>query len=400
MNKFNSLILILLFAFLIFLFSFIQNRPLYDDEPGSYDQIKIYLNRRWEISEGFSKFPGFPFAIANLSLLINKTDISNLRAINFLFALASIVIFYLINLELDAENGVIKTVMFAFLPVLFPYQFLLYTENISNFTLLLAFYLTVRKKFFASGIFSIISVSVRQINIIWLVFIFFYIYLNNTKQYLNIGNFISHCRKNWLFLLTCFLFLIFGLVNKGFAVGNLSGAHPSFTIYPGNVYWLLFLFFVLFLPQNIYNISSFFLFLKKNKKLLYPILFFIIVSALTFNNSHPWNQYPEHLRNRILILFNSYYLNKLIFFIIISYSLLSLSQIKLINKVLYLIYPFSFLSLAPMWLIESRYSIIPLFLFILFKKKTNTVLEIITSFIFFCLSLLFYFVYLSQKFYL
>ena len=108
----------------------------------------------------------------------------------------------------------------------------------------------------------------------------------------------------------------------------------------------------------------------------------------------------EHLRNRILLLYSSDLWKRTAFFIFISYTVLSLSTIKLIKKEYYLLYPFAFLSVFPFWLIESRYSLTAIILFMLFRKSGNRKLEYLILAIFAVFSLIFFKGYLNRDFYL
>ena len=396
----KNFLLVLITTLLISLCLLIKNNRLYDDEPGNFAQIKIFLDGKLAISPGYPQYPGFPFIIANLGLLTGQTGYSSLRLINFIFGLSAIFIFYKLAVLTNHRHSTIKTIQFIFLPILFPYIFLLYSENMSNLLVLSSLYLVLKKKYNASLFLSVLSVAIRQTNIIWLFFIYVYIFLDRNRGRITYKKIISHITKHWPFLIGILGFIAAVLLNHGIAMGNQSSVHPSFYFGLGNVYWSLLLFFFLFLPTNISNYSSITGILKKNHKLIFSVLLFILITSVTFTNSHPWNQYPEHLRNRILLFFTSSFTNKIMFFTIIAYSLLSLSLIKLKSKKFYFFYPFSFLALAPLWLIESRYSIIPIILFILFRREQKKTAELITCFLFAALSLYFYWIYLHQSFYL
>ena len=175
--------------------------------------------------------------------------------------------------------------------------------------------------------------------------------------------------------------------------------HPDFFISMGNIYWALFIFFCLFLPEVILNFK---LIMTKisYKYLFFPVLIFLIIATCTFTNSHPWNQNFDLLRNLLLIFFTDSFFTKLIFFIIIAFSVFAISLFPLAKNSYYILYPLSFFSLLPVWLIDSRYLILPFALFILFRRFKNIRIEYPTTVIFTILSLIFYWGYLKQIFYL
>jgi hypothetical protein len=139
---------------------------------------------------------------------------------------------------------------------------------------------------------------------------------------------------------------------------------------------MLFLFFFLFLPLNILNLSKVYVLLKGKRSIVIGVLLFAIY-MFTFAVDHPFNlQWTDYfLRNRVLAFFTSTVLLKVLFFIPVAYSLLSIRVTELHWKSFYLIYPFAFVYLASLWLIEQRYYLIPFSLFMLFRKESSKLVE-------------------------
>ena len=250
-----------------------------------------------------------------------------------------------------------------------------------------------------AAVLSLVSVSVRQTNVIWFIFIYFYGFLQSGNMTLNLRKLFDYTVKNIIFPLGVASFVAVIIFNKGIAMGNQSYFHPSFTLNMGNVYWLLFLFCLLFIVHIAGSLQSIILLLYE-KRILTPMLVFILICSLTFQNNHPWNQNPEHLRNRALLFFSSGLTNKIMFFVITSLSLIYISLTRLADGKFYPLYPFTVFALVPIWLIESRYAIIPLILFILFREISDRRLEWLTVIYFVLVSMYFFYGYLNQGFYL
>jgi alpha-1,2-glucosyltransferase len=121
------------------------------------------------------------------------------------------------------------------------------------------------------------------------------------------------------------------------------------------------------------------------------IFAFFLIYIFTFKIDHPYNINQYFLRNKLLVYFTSSIILKILFFIPVAYSILSISVTELYEKSFYLIYPFTILYLIPSWLIEQRYYLIPFALFILFKKEESKLVEYL-SIVFYIISsaLLFY----------
>ena len=400
MKKFNKYIFLPIIFLLLFLLLIYANKiPLYDDEPTHFAQINLFLKGEYKLIEGISIIPSFHFFIARTARLFGFRTLNQFRLINFFFTFLNITLFYLITMKLKSSHPVLKTLQFAFLPILFPYRFLLYAENLSVLLILLALYCALTGRKFTSFIFSSLSVLTKQTNIVWYLFILFLIYLNNGSLKINFRKLPEFMKNNWYFFFGLIFFGIFVVTNRGVAVLT-QKMHPDFIIKPGNLYWMLFLFFILFFPLNLKNISAIKPFLLKNKKLLIPLFLFLFVAVITFTSDHPWNQNPEHIRNRIILFFMSNSFWKVIYLLTVIFSLLSLFFTELININYYWLYPFTFLSLIPIWLIESRYSLPFFVLFNLFRKSASGKKELIQTVYFIILSLLIYWGYLNQQFYL
>jgi len=414
MRKFIPLIFIA-FTY-IFLFSLIKNNSLYDDEPSHFTQIRLFLNRHPAIYSRLSLIPGYHFTVASLATLTGKSQIHELRAITLTINLLAIALFFLVVQKLDSKNAITKTLQFSFFPILFPFQFLLYAEGLMLLLTLISFYFAHTKKYTLSALFGLLSVLVRQQNIVWLLFINLICLIDDLKQKNVLANLYpsyfrwvyadsnlslrSILRKYWLFITSYFLFITFVVVNRGIAYGT-SDVHPNFTLHSGNVFFALFVNFLLFLPSMISNVNRVIKLIMHNKRVLVLIAIFIVTAALTFSNSHPWNRYPEHLQNRlILVPFTSNLPLKVIFFTIISYSVISLRVTRFISMHYYLLYPFAFLSLAPIWLVGARYSLVPFMLFLLFRKSTSPLVEWAIIILFITISLFLFYGYLNQIFYL
>lgn len=393
-------VLFIIVAVYIFLFALIKNNRLYDDEPASYNQIRLFINKKY-ITRLYI-IPGYHFTVSAIANLSNKKNIPDLRATTLVFNLLSIVIFFFLAQKLDRNNTIIKTLQYSFFPVIFPFHFLLYPEGLQILFTLTSIFLVLKNKIYLSALFGIASILTRQTNIIWFIFIHILAILNMKKIKLSRKNFLI---QNFLFFIGYLLFLIFVVINKGFVNSGFAvkaGERPSsFSIFSGNVFFMIFAAFCLFLPIFVPYLKNVYSDLRKSKILILVCTLFILVGSFTFSNSHPWNLYTDSLQNKILLLpFTTTFTQKLFFFSIISITVFLISNIKFLANKYYLIYPLTFLMLLPIQLISIRYYIIPFTLFILFHKVTSVYLEVINILLFILISLYLYYGYLQQVFYI
>ncbi len=397
--KYSTLVVIFLCNVMAFMVFF--NAPLKVDEVDYYPQILKYVEGDYSMNQDITAFTTYHALLAIFAKLTGLTSVWFFRAINMLFAFVSVIVFMRCAALIEKKWPSMALLQFAFFPIIFPYFFLIYTDILSLLMILIGLYFFLKKNYHWAAIFAIIGSCVRQNNIVWLAFFCLLSYgePNNWKFGVNKG--VSHLIKYWTFTMGFILFVGFVIINKGVAIGDRS-MHPPFAFQLGNIYFLLFCFWFVFLPLNLGKLKEITPLFKKYKWLIPAILIGYIGFILTFNNSHPFNyQWGGYfLRNRVLIFFNTSLLLKSIYFIVVLLAIFSISQIKLEQKSFYLLYPMIILYLLPSWLIEQRYYIIPFALFLLFRKEADIKTEKILT-VWLCLAGLLCFIIInSSRFFL
>jgi alpha-1,2-glucosyltransferase len=383
MNKWYILIFTSIFVVLFTALFLIRNTPLKVDERDHYPQIISYVNGDFSKPYVISTLTTYHALVAAISKITGIASISFFRTINLFFALIAIIIFGFTCFQLNNKTSILNILQFSFFPLIFPYFFLIYTDVLSLLMVLCAFLFFTRKKYQWCGIFSIFACLVRQDNIVWLSFFLVMSYIDRFGFKLKIKDASNHLIKYWSFSAGIVLFILFVIINKGIAIGDKS-MHPAFSFHSGNIYFLLFIFFILFIPLHLANYKKIIALFKRHKLIIAGITFFYFLFLFSFSNDHPFNyQWGNYfLRNKLLIFFNASVINKTVFFILITYSILSLCVTEFKHKKFYLLYVFTFLFLIPSWLIEQRYYFIPLSLFLLFKKEEKKSVEISTTVLF------------------
>lgn len=377
----------------------IEDPRLYVDEFGHYDRITRFTQGDIQLRiPSYTLAPGYHFLLAVIAEISNNTSVVFIRSVTFIISLISILIFYLTARKIDKSPLTIKTLQYCFFPILFPFFSLIYTDILSLLLVMFAFYCSLQKRYTFAGFIGIASMIVRQNNVIWLLFLFLFIYLQEYGYSWNKESIKNHLKKSWIFILGFLAFLAFVILNKGVALGD-KAMHPSFSIHWGNIYLILFLFFFLFLHLNLNNLPKIIQQIKENKKIIIVMIGILIVYLFTFKNIHPYNQDYFFLRNQILLYFTSTVFLKILFFLPIAYTILSLSVTQLHEKSYYLIYPATFFYLLPSWLIEPRYYFIPFVLFMLCRKRKSKFVEYSSIIMYILISLsLFYGIFMGMFF--
>ncbi len=108
---------------------------------------------------------------------------------------------------------------------------------------------------------------------------------------------------------------------------------------------------------------------------------------LGFVNDHPHNteRADFFLRNAILIYFSSTALRKLLFFLPVALACLCVASVPM-KRPWWLLFPFTMLFLLPEWLVEQRYYLVPLSLFLLAREQSSPWSERLQTALFFIAS--------------
>ena len=400
LNNNKTLYSTLIAVLIVFIpaFLFIKDIGLVADEYFHFNQIAKFLCNDFTLIPELTMFPGYHVLVAAVSSLFYITDLSIMRLISLLLSSTSIVFFVLLLKSINCSNPEIKLLQFSFLPILFPLFFLFYTDVVSMSFVLLTLYLTFHKKYYLAGIFGLLSMAVRQNNIIWIIFMLINIYCQQNNSKFIIGKISGFIKDSITFILSIIIFVIFIIVNNGIAIGD-RAMHPSFNISGGNIFFMLFIFFFLFLPMNLLNLAKIIALLKVNKKYLLLIVILFPLYFISFNKLHTYNNDFHFLRNVLLDYFKADIFRVLFYFPIV-YSILSISVTVLKAKRYYSIYPLTLISLFPSSLIEQRYYIIPLSLFILFKESYNNLVEYVTVLWFIAVSLVLLYIIERRMFFI
>lgn len=324
-----------------------------------------------------AQIPSYYYFMSLFVRLVPTISLTGFRLIQTFFSFLTIVIFYKIAALIDEKSAHIKTYQFLFFPFISIFYVLFYNDIFSLMVLLLSFYFLEKKRFVLSWIFALLSVLLRQNNIIWILFIccyHAYDYLSIPLTRKKVWQYVKECSGYGLSFIAIVLFMV---VNGSPAMADPNA--NTFSLHVENPFFYLFTLSVLFLPVIVANVKSYFKFSKKNLLVfiiccaLFPLFWYLFKADNWFNTQ----VFDFHLRNKIIRFVVSGTLYRAVFFMIICIAPFFLSTQKLAEKKHLLIYPFTLLFLTLSWLIEPRYYIIPITFFLLFRKNKKLLPEII-----------------------
>ena len=373
----------LLLAILMWVSVIFFGNSRYADEYDHISQINSFEQGDYAIMAKLTTIPGYHIVIAFIAKIFIHPDTREFRLISLAIALISIWVFYLLAKKIQVDNPRIRTIQYIFLPISFFYFPLVYTDIFSLLLILAAFYWALSKKYSVSALFSLAALAVRQNNIIWVAFFWFYTYVSENGFSFSGKKIINHMRKGAGYLGVAILFAAFVWFNNGISIGDREMQQVGFHM--GNIYFFLALTGVLFLPVTISAIYKINLAIFKKSILPGLIIGAIIACLFLFFPPaiHEYNLKMKFLRN--IILSFAYHQYAWSYALAIFFGCLTIVMMEFNRKALILI-PFLVACLVPSLLIEQRYMIIPMVFMLLFRKEMSLKAEYANAFYFILIS--------------
>ena len=198
---------------------------------------------------------------------------------------------------------------------------------------------------------------------------------------LALDNLHSAARRGWLLLLVVFAFGAFVLWNGGVAMGDVE-QHPL-SLNLSNLYFCLLVAWALFLPFNIEQLGNIGRLLAERKWVWAALIGAFVVYFFTYTATHKYNSPAlDFYRHNLLIHYTvDFTLGRILAFILIAWMVLSFvtaANTSVYRREMLLLAPFALLSFLPMPLIEPRYYIVALCLFLALRPTMSRAATVAT----------------------
>lgn len=386
----NNHLLIGIFCYFVWflLIYFFHPSPVVDEKIHQRVISGIYEGC-YDIS-GLSMLPGYHWIIGIIGKILSLSTLNFSRFITFLISVAMMIIYTKIPYQNNAKKLTRTPYLLLFLPILFPYTVMVYTDAVALFFIISAIYFHKKKYYILAGLSMFLSCLIRQSNILWVIFMIAWSMLDvwdqiNKEIYITkkIGKTFF---KDVLSRISCYIIalvfiILILLANGDFLASNVPLIRPRFNI--SSYFTLSFFILLLWLPIWIERFKEdirFIIFAFKNKPIKTGLLFLIltligIILVLFYKNWHPWNQDTWFLRNIPLVMMDRYIPYRILGVLCIffaGYSVFRLWSIQSNRGQLTLLAIFILAFLSPHSLVEPRYLIVPFVLSDLFMDYSNT----------------------------
>jgi len=340
-----------------------------NDEAVHLECIRGFVEFSPQSVPELSTFPGFHVLAALWVRAVGDCSVNSVRAFNALLAMLAVaVVFDYLRRERPADARR-RLWLFVLMPLALPYYFHVFTDTLSLLLAVATFWLlAARDRTHLAAIAAVANVLVRQSNVVWLLFVAAYPLFESGWPSLTWRSALSYLEDSWVALIGVVAFAGFVLVNGGVDLSDSSAHQLSPSL--GNLYFFLFLLFLLWMPLHAAAMWH------NRRRLRSPWLLAVLAVAYVgyhfgFRVTHPFNYIPGCLHNDLLHMFGATPATRALFFLIAAGGICALWATPLRRRPYYLWFPAAAATLIPVEHIEHRYYIVPAAAFILLRRSTS-----------------------------
>jgi hypothetical protein len=341
------------------------------DELVHIPQIQSFLHGHYVANDALTMIPGYHLLMAAVMHVLGLHSISGMRVVTSVFGLLAALIFFFIRRAVDDPRPLKRAAMFLFLPLLYPYDFLVYTDILSAALVLAAMLAVLKRCHVLPAICLCAAILVRQNNVVWVGFMALFAAWPLLQEGHWRETYVGLVRTGIPYLLPLAMFLGYWAWNGSIALEkSQTVSHPDLQWHRGNIYFFLFLVFACFPNQVWFGVKDF-LGAARQRPLLWLIPLLVLALAKLDGNSA--NVGAEHsiFHNGVIAVVRSGLGYHLLFAMMAALAACCLLYTSFAVSQGWLIYPFAAFYLSASWLIENRYSIIPLALWMSLQKSRN-----------------------------
>jgi len=356
-------------------FLIVKDMPHRADEGFHAPQIGQFLNGEFSGTGHVASLLGYHVVMAGVMTVLGIESLASARFISLSFCLWVPVLAYWIATEFRHARAIRVALMVTFLPMVFPLMFLIYTD-IWSLILILAMVLAVQKeKIGWAGILAVGAFLVRQTNILWIGYAACLAAMPYVGARLKSINWDGFLKSIWPLVLVMGGGCLFFIWNGGVSVGDHSNQSQ-----PGNltnIPFFMVTFGILFWP---FAVDELFRRVPSWKELCSWMVCWLgsFGFAWWFRHSdHNYNSrgLDDYIHNQLLFCFQDTLWGKMLWGVGILATIVITARIGLKGNRFQIFWFFSYLSVALMPLVEFRYQVPALALFVILREPSGRHLE-------------------------
>ena len=347
----------------------LHTRPLLVDEVLHNQQVASFLSGDFVLSKRLEMFPAFHLFAAGILRIVGAHSEAALRLIATGISAFFLLFFYSAGRELQAPTALCRAMQMLFLPLIFPFYFLFYTDIAALACLIAGIYAALRGRDLLACLCGTLALLVRQNYLPWFLFLWAFVWIRRQHQ-MPLRSFFS---SRWYFPMVILTLCTWAFVHGGFSLQPPADT-GSIAASPGNVMFFLALLPLLFAPLVIAFRTEERLALKK-VAVVGTLLTAFVLTYLFFDAPHPYNMFRGHLRTYLFIGVKADWGVRAGFAALTAFGLLLLFVTRFTSHTALLLAVCTVAALLPMKLIEQRYYYPALALGLLFRRHSASKTE-------------------------
>ncbi|HEY6985002.1 MAG TPA: hypothetical protein VH375_02885 [Rhodanobacteraceae bacterium] len=347
------------------------------DEVYHFAQIELFRNGEFRMLDRYlTTIPGYHAAVALLLKISGGDSLGAARTITALFGLAAAAAFHALRRQTQPGGEALATAQFLVVPVLAPFFFLVYTDALALALVLWATVATTRGRHWLGALVLCAALLVRQSDIIWAGFLAALAAWPEFREH----RFAEP--KRFALLIAPYFVPVVAFVGFWVWNGSISLSHEQALLHPvglhgGNVLLALAVGGVLFMPQALVRKREY-----AAPSLAHP--WFLLITPLViagfyfgFRADNPYNAAAPDFYVHNMIVQNLKIDRGFRFVAAVAAGVGARIFIvtPLRPAAAYWLFPIAAFFLASEWLVETRYLIVPLALWLAFREQRSKAAE-------------------------
>jgi alpha-1,2-glucosyltransferase len=355
-----------------------RHRGVYTDELNHYAQIELFLRGELRVFTRYlTTIPGYHAIVAAILKLTGGESLDAARLVNAAFALIAAGGFFALRRSVWPGTETLATAQLLVLPILVPLFFLVYTDVLAIALLLWATLATIAARHWLAAALLVVLISVRQNEVVWAGLCCALAAWPLVREH---G--VRAAREAMPLVLPYCVpvaaFLVFWAWNGSISLSHEQAAlHPDVSLHLGNLFFALFVAGVLLPLHAIAGLGDFATHVRRRPWLAAIPLAVFAAFWWGFRADNPYNTaFPNYyVRNGFLIALGTEPLVRAGAGIVVALAACGLASTRLKPAAAYWLYPIAAFSLAAAWLVEQRYALVPLVLWLAFREHRGRAIE-------------------------
>lgn len=355
-----------------------RHRGVYTDELDHYAQIQLFLRGELRVLTLYlTTIPGYHAIVAAILRIAGGDSLDAARLVNAAFSLIAVAGFHALRRALWPGTETLATAQLLVLPILVPLFFLVYTDVLALALLAWATFATISSRHWLAAALLVVLVSVRQNEIVWAGFLcalaaWPLVRARGVRAWREAAPLVlPYC-------VPVAAFLAFWAWNGSISLSRQQSAlHPDVSLHAGNLFFAVFIAGLLLPFHAIAGLGDFATRVRRRPWLAAVPLVVFAAFWWGFRADNPYNTaFPNYyVRNGFLIALGAEPLVRAAAGAVVALAACGLAYTRLKPAAAYWLYPIAAFSLAASWLVEQRYALVPLVLWLAFREHRGRAIE-------------------------